>query len=890
MASTNPNNPNCANCNKSGLAILPVRYAVVPKGVKAELPAPLGNKVTDVKLGLHKYALRILRQGFVYLYYEKHARGSQIKWEAYSVSQTGHLWKQTSIDAIEPKPTNSACFRSGHNIPTSVLAIEKPEKCGTVWMAFSEHAWSKDTIALFARDKAARARRMQPFEPSKWVASCEDKHALPATEANLGKVIEYGPKENCFAMLRWDRDVRVSKPDGGFAADKLAKETTRYPCYMRTSEGKDLAGLMKKVGDNPAGKDIPPAVLALWDAVGITHELAGFAHDALGLADKYCKEMEREMNALETIEGLKKLMSEQAVAKEKLHQDKLIERARVGDMNEQRRAGAARWPEPRRGQILETCKIVDYWVSRRLDFNLYVQQLWRANDLPEPARSAAMAKIKLDVEKHLALQEKAMANRTSQARAGAWDTYKDNVDQAAFTKFQNNQKALMKAAEDLVDDRMADVIAWLESPSLIAALTEFHPENFYDGVEFDRQIGLAMYGMNGSQRGAARIDAWIREMKAVETNLVWRAVALNQKEAMQELDAALAEAKQHRDARTLASTLTWVNYGNKSLKAFADIYKKFASVHTANTAALSTAGSRAFGATIRPVRTFGVDQLMATTGDRMFKAFGVVGLADHASEKIIQHILSLRAFVSPADSLELIQAQAKNDGLLRKQHLQRLRTAQSFMGADSPALRTAQAENMRKAWSDFKVKNDGAAGPMRDARLALVVMLIEGFNFNKLIVDCAVKNDAKSWWSLAASGLSITSNLFDIASVPAKVLFGNAEAWSYQRIKLAGGMLGSAASAIGAVLDARDAAAFFKKGNGILLVLYTVKALLGFASAALTAATAFTYAAPLVARLTGRAAVGAAARVIGARAAAVIGVRILCMTAGAWITVGIFAV
>ena len=69
MACTNPKNPECENCNKSGLAILPVRYAVVPNDVDATLPDPLGNKVTDVKLKHHKYALRTLRKGFIYLFY-----------------------------------------------------------------------------------------------------------------------------------------------------------------------------------------------------------------------------------------------------------------------------------------------------------------------------------------------------------------------------------------------------------------------------------------------------------------------------------------------------------------------------------------------------------------------------------------------------------------------------------------------------------------------------------------------------------------------------------------------------------------------------------------------------------------------------------------------------
>ncbi|MFX7621274.1 toxin VasX, partial [Acinetobacter baumannii] len=69
---TNPQHPDCRNCNKDGLAILPVRYAVVPLNIPGDIPAPLGNKVNSTALTNYKYVLRTLRAGFVYLFYERH--------------------------------------------------------------------------------------------------------------------------------------------------------------------------------------------------------------------------------------------------------------------------------------------------------------------------------------------------------------------------------------------------------------------------------------------------------------------------------------------------------------------------------------------------------------------------------------------------------------------------------------------------------------------------------------------------------------------------------------------------------------------------------------------------------------------------------------------------
>ena len=56
----------CDQCKATGLPILPVRYTVVPKNVKATLPKwASGNRIKSVKIGPEfHYALRTLRTGF----------------------------------------------------------------------------------------------------------------------------------------------------------------------------------------------------------------------------------------------------------------------------------------------------------------------------------------------------------------------------------------------------------------------------------------------------------------------------------------------------------------------------------------------------------------------------------------------------------------------------------------------------------------------------------------------------------------------------------------------------------------------------------------------------------------------------------------------------------
>ena len=153
--------------------------------------------------------------------------------------------------------------------------------------------------------------------------------------------------------------------------------------------------------------------------------------------------------------------------------------------------------------------------------------------------------------------------------------------------------------------------------------------------------------------------------------------------------------------------------------------------------------------------------------------FRVPGLADYLSEKIIQHIFSVRAFVDVNDSKALIVAQAEVDPTSRMRLIKRLETAKTFLEETKPEIKTAQTASLDASWRNFKNTNPNAADTVRDARLSVVVMLIECLNFQKILGDCALKNDGKSWILLSASAATISSGLFDVASAPAKSIFGD---------------------------------------------------------------------------------------------------------------------
>ncbi|MCB4359496.1 T6SS effector BTH_I2691 family protein [Quatrionicoccus australiensis] len=839
----------CDQCKSTGLPLLPVRYAVVPKDVKPGLPAwASGERVKDVALGEDfAYALRTVREGYLYLYYSKNARGSN-QWECYTVWADGCLHKQADTELTVPSfaPTFQ-CSREGHN-PLSVhyLVIEKPEKCGTTWIAFSDHKWSKETVTEYQQNAKLRDARMQQIEPAAMAKGTKQAHGAIVEAAALNGVLEYAPDFDASKLPHEAVANPFSEENGSYKAERLNKLSTRYPLNLRKGEAESTVKHMKQ-----RGKEATPHVLALWDAIGIVHELNGFRNDAAGWLNKYGEERELQITAVNAIEGTQKALEKKQQESMSQHQKRVMGRGAFQDTMRVK-PNPRGWPETAR---------------------------WE----PFTARE--------DILKHgLGMGYVVLPQaHIDQSIAQTWGKYEAKLDKTALATFKKHWSGLLEKADTIIDRRTVALVNWLEAPLLIDSLEDCNPKNIEDGLIFEQAVGDAIFGMGSSKTGQKKIDAWIAQAKAsIKSNLLWRAIALNQEIGIKDVDAALVLAEQHKDQRTIASALNTEGIVAKTLKAFADTHKKASSVLTGNTSAKGEAGNVAFGARIKPIKTRDLDKLATTVGDRVLAHFKVDGLADHISEKIMQHMFSIRAMVDPKDSLALVVAQAAAEPASRGHLLQRMSVTETFLGASTAEIKTAQADNLRSAWQNFKGTAKGADA-IRDARLAVLVMLIEGLNFQKLLAECKTKGDGKTYWSLAASSMTISSGLFDIASVPAKNVFG-AESWSYQKIKLYGGVLSVAATGVGVGLDVYDASKSVSSGKVGIAFLYGVKAGLGGANLALTAATTFTYAAPLIGRLTGNPVYAGAARSVSVRAAAIIGRRILFMSAGAWLTVGIFGI
>jgi hypothetical protein len=852
MASTNKENPQCPNCNKSGLAILPVRYAVVPDDVDATLPSPLGNKVTDVKLKHHKYALRTLRQGFVYLYYEKHARGSHIKWEAYSVSAAGTLWKQVSISAME-SVQDERCSRKGHNLPASVIAIESPEKCGRVWMAFSEHAWSVDTFKSFEQDMALRDRRMQTFAPAIWIKERGYRHGIEVSEKTLNDIIEY---KSGFALttLAGNNIAEISKPDGSYNMDRLKRRATQYPLTIRRDDKEKLVDLMKSVGEVPNGPGNAPIIIAFWDSVGITHELNGYRNDAAGWIQKYGNERELEIGALSAIEGVKKALEDREGKKARSAADFGVFKWDAESTRKRLENYDTMYPGnvPGHARQADLCKRWERDAAARIPSSIANRRGF-STSLSEPDWQASMAEID-KAAAHATMPNRATGQSLVQARdergkkwanqaaneavAEAWSKYEPRIDRDALDAFKKAYTSLVSAASALADERTEDVVAWMKSPFLQDALTEFHPSNLFDGVSFESVVGSMFFGISSSPAGLALIKEWVHEAKANDSNLLWRLVALNHEEGISAVNGALTAAVSGKDVPFTESALEAARDSTKYFAKLGDLVKKGLSLH--NT--LRKDG-------VYRVPTGGTEKFFMTVGHLFFQPFIKKG-ADLLSEKFVLGLLLARSGSEYSKIMSLFAAEAKFGKIGRTETLVMLSMGHAVGSKGFTALKEAWAALTKDAdtpkTNDAKPRLAGGFNEAKELRFAMVATLLQLVHLSKLYLDA--ENDPNNkhlQGELWAAGLSLSAGLADLGATAIKGLHTLKDAApSFQALKLAGGVLSAGSAWVLFQQDRAKAEKSQAAGHEDLAYLYVTRAYVNLAGGACSVLTALSYTKP----------------------------------------------
>ncbi len=266
--------PDCKFCNRIGLPLLPVRIAYVP-GAPDSLPAALSHQAR-VPSGLTQghYALRVITEGYVYLYDER-AGGF---WRCFGATPTGQF-REFPLDAVAALTPPFQCSLAGHGDVASLVSVENASEAGTVWAGYTRTMLTKATRAKLKSNAALRGEMMVKFDAKAVVkggAMPPDAGVRLGNAADLRHLVpEYAPDAASFK-----------------AVDTLYTGGTMNAAVDRTGHADALLQRMQAISPGNT------VLLALPDVVGITQDVNQGRNLRAGLLAKYYTEQALTRNRI----------------------------------------------------------------------------------------------------------------------------------------------------------------------------------------------------------------------------------------------------------------------------------------------------------------------------------------------------------------------------------------------------------------------------------------------------------------------------------------------------------------------------------------------------------------------------------------------------------------
>lgn len=810
----------CDICRSTGLAILPVRYTLVPDSCDVDLGGLSPSHMPDVDMsaaGL-AHALRTMRQGMLYLYYEKGPYGPQY-WECYAIAENGTLWRQPS--AMSARPIVGAglpsCGRIGHDyMRTEFITIPRPDVCGTVWLAYSQHPWTPATLDRYGSDPVLRAERMQSIEPARWIRStrAEGDQAPLKDAAGLASIMEYrlldNPSGDPPDLPHISALPAASTPDGALSTARLRKHGTRYPWSRRDyprNDGIDPSELrfqllQKHSSNGRIGGDrqeYPPMLLGLWDAVGAVHELSGYCSDLAACIGQFKRERELEVSAVDQIEQISRLLELNGAVMAGNYAAQTVR-----EEERQRRLGNPSLPswDPR-------VKISEEEKRKR-------EQAYKDMFLP------------------LYLQD----------AQDAWkNKYWPLIDEPRFTAFKKNMDAMAQMVLDRLGPEMTVLVAWLRHDLFLATLEDFDGQSAAQGVWFEEVITDAIAALGMHEIGRAFLTESANDTEVTgRGSLLWRAIAKNQKEAREELEQTLSAAQVGADTILEVTGASWAAFvaGTAHLKSFLSLYRK---LEVAQKEAAPSTGSA------RILRESGVDRLVTTAGAYLLNRFPMKGIQDTAGNAMVRVVLLTRALMERDEAISLVAEELGSGQQGKRYFLERIQFYRK-KGSALPmqfALRDLELHHgalaMRKRWQAAAESSRNVVG------LNSLTGVLEMVNFIHLATK--VDKDTRDYATLLASGMSLLAVYTSVHETVAKEFFGEGSV-SAIRMKVAGSVLAGAGSSIGAAYSFTEALSTFRDDKYAQSTTLLIKSGTVGLSGSAQFLTALAYSSPVIERTVGR--------------------------------------
>jgi hypothetical protein len=239
----------CGFCDKPGLLLYPVRYAVACPAGASDAPGLSGNfKIENApaEIASARYTLRGIRTGYLYVYDQKRDR-----LKAYLVMPGGHLWNfPIEFPAPSPKHKVFACTNPVEEALSMCVNVEHSDKdpAGIVWLGWSNTAWTPALIKII-RSVEWRRKHMRAINVPKMLTGASDRHT--------GEFAANASAVSHFAM-----NEKQMQKAFGFSNTPISHEARRH---------KQAEKFIKAFHNTPMKSGY---IVALDDPVGITNDLS----------------------------------------------------------------------------------------------------------------------------------------------------------------------------------------------------------------------------------------------------------------------------------------------------------------------------------------------------------------------------------------------------------------------------------------------------------------------------------------------------------------------------------------------------------------------------------------------------------------------------------------
>lgn len=240
----------CGFCDKKGVLLYPVRYAVAcPAGASLApgLRAPFRIEHAPADIASAKFTLRAVRTGYLYTYDEKRDR-----LKAYLVMPGGHLWNfPTDLPAPSPQGKEFVCTSPVEAALSMCVDVAHSDSdpAQLFWMGWANSAWTPALIRR-VRDQAWRSKHMRSVNIQRMVGGQATAHAGEFEKSHA-------------AVAHFSMNVRDMQKAFGFSNTPITHEmwrTKMAPKFLRTFARRAPV----KTG----------YIFALDDPVGITNDLS----------------------------------------------------------------------------------------------------------------------------------------------------------------------------------------------------------------------------------------------------------------------------------------------------------------------------------------------------------------------------------------------------------------------------------------------------------------------------------------------------------------------------------------------------------------------------------------------------------------------------------------